>query len=224
MTTRTRHAEGDRRRARPRAPQLPDPARRRCAGARGGDGAGRHGGLQPARRRRAGRRPDLVRGLFRRPGASPTSATCSRSATSPASTAGRCSPSGSRCAPWSPGSASSPPRTPRAASRSTTGRSGARGCAGRDAVARVLALGALEYAVLAPAAMICAVVLLFGTGGHVQHAMTYPWLAVVPGFLVRALGQLAEACRAALRSRATAGACASGSRISSPGSSSSAAC
>jgi uncharacterized membrane protein YbhN (UPF0104 family) len=53
----------------------------------------------------------------------------------------------------------------------------------REAVARVLALGALEYAVLAPAALICAVVLLFGTGGHVQHAMTYPWLAVVPGFL-----------------------------------------
>jgi len=50
-----------------------------------------------------------------------------------------------------------------------------------EAVARVLALGALEYAVLAPAALICAVVLLFGTGGHVQHAMTYPWLAVVPG-------------------------------------------
>ena len=68
-----------------------------------------------------------------------------------------------------------------------------------EAVARVLALGALEYAVLAPAAMICAVVLLFGTGGHVQHAMTYPWLAVVPGFLARAVGQLAEACRAALR-------------------------
>jgi uncharacterized membrane protein YbhN (UPF0104 family) len=54
----------------------------------------------------------------------------------------------------------------------------------REAVARVLALGALEYAVLAPAALICAVVLLFGTGGHVQHAMTYPWLAVVPGFLL----------------------------------------
>ena len=53
-----------------------------------------------------------------------------------------------------------------------------------EAVARVLALGALEYAVLAPAAMICAVVLLFGTGGHVQHAMTYPWLAVIPGFLL----------------------------------------
>jgi uncharacterized membrane protein YbhN (UPF0104 family) len=53
----------------------------------------------------------------------------------------------------------------------------------QEAVARVLALGALEYVVLAPAAMICAVVILFGTGGHVQHAMTYPWLAVVPGFL-----------------------------------------
>ena len=53
-----------------------------------------------------------------------------------------------------------------------------------DAVARVLALGVLEYVVLAPAALVCAVVLLFGTGGHVQHAMTYPWLAVVPGFLV----------------------------------------
>jgi putative heme transporter len=53
----------------------------------------------------------------------------------------------------------------------------------REAVARVLALGALEYAVLAPAALVCAVVLLFGTGGHVQHAMTYPWLAVVPGLL-----------------------------------------
>jgi uncharacterized membrane protein YbhN (UPF0104 family) len=53
----------------------------------------------------------------------------------------------------------------------------------REAVARVLALGALEYTVLAPAALVCAVVLLFGTGGHVQHAMTYPWLAVIPGFL-----------------------------------------
>jgi uncharacterized membrane protein YbhN (UPF0104 family) len=53
----------------------------------------------------------------------------------------------------------------------------------REAVARVLALGALEYAVLAPAALVCAVVLLFGSGGHVQHAMTYPWFAVVPGFL-----------------------------------------
>src|SRR5262245_18685745 len=36
----------------------------------------------------------------------------------------------------------------------------------REAVARVLALGALEYAVLAPAALICAVVLLFGKIGR----------------------------------------------------------
>ena len=71
----------------------------------------------------------------------------------------------------------------------------------REAVARVLALGALEYAVLAPAAMICAVVLLFGTGGHVQHAMTYPWLAVVPGFLVALWVSSPEAGRAALRPR-----------------------
>src|SRR6185369_9379654 len=53
----------------------------------------------------------------------------------------------------------------------------------REAVARVLALGALEYAVLAPAALICAVVLLFGSGDHIQDAMTLPWLAVVPGVL-----------------------------------------
>ena len=58
------------------------------------------------------------------------------------------------------------------------------GLRGREAVARVIALGALEYAVLAPAALVCAVVILLGTGGHVQHAMTYPWLAVVPGLLV----------------------------------------
>lgn len=52
-----------------------------------------------------------------------------------------------------------------------------------EAVARVLCLGALEYAVLAPAALVSAIVLLLGTGGHVQDAMTYPWLLVVPGFL-----------------------------------------
>jgi len=54
----------------------------------------------------------------------------------------------------------------------------------RDAISRVLGLGALEYAVLAPAALISAIVLLFGTGGRVQDAMTLPWLLVVPGFLL----------------------------------------
>jgi uncharacterized membrane protein YbhN (UPF0104 family) len=53
----------------------------------------------------------------------------------------------------------------------------------REALARVLALGALEYAVLAPAALISAIVLAFGIGDHVRDAMIYPWLAVIPGFL-----------------------------------------
>ena len=53
-----------------------------------------------------------------------------------------------------------------------------------DAVARVLALGVLEYLVLAPAALISALVLAFGVGDHVRDAMIYPWLAVVPGFLI----------------------------------------
>jgi len=52
-----------------------------------------------------------------------------------------------------------------------------------EAIARVLGLGALEYAVLAPAALISAIALLFGLGGHVENGMTYPWLLVVPGFL-----------------------------------------
>lgn len=53
----------------------------------------------------------------------------------------------------------------------------------REALARVLALGVLEYTVLAPAALISAVVLVFSAGDHPRDAMTYPWLAVVPGFL-----------------------------------------
>jgi uncharacterized membrane protein YbhN (UPF0104 family) len=57
---------------------------------------------------------------------------------------------------------------------------------GKDAaIARVLGLGALEYAVLAPAALVSAIVLLLGDGGsHVQDAMTLPWLLVIPGFAV----------------------------------------
>jgi len=55
-----------------------------------------------------------------------------------------------------------------------------------DAVRRVLALGALEYAVLAPAALVCALILLFEPGDGVQDAMTYPWLLVIPGFVAGA--------------------------------------
>jgi uncharacterized membrane protein YbhN (UPF0104 family) len=51
-----------------------------------------------------------------------------------------------------------------------------------QAIARVAGLGVLEYAVLAPVALACALVLLTGSGDHVQDSMTLPWLAVIPGF------------------------------------------
>jgi len=60
------------------------------------------------------------------------------------------------------------------------------GLARREAMARVLGLGALEYAVLAPAALVSALVLFFGSGDHVQDAMTLPWLLVLPGFAAAA--------------------------------------
>jgi uncharacterized membrane protein YbhN (UPF0104 family) len=58
--------------------------------------------------------------------------------------------------------------------------------AGEDrdgAVARVLALGALEYAILAPAALCSAIALLID-GEGVSLALTLPWLAVIPGALL----------------------------------------
>ncbi len=58
------------------------------------------------------------------------------------------------------------------------------GATRREALARVLGLGTLEYAVLAPAAMFSAIALLAGAGKHVRPSLTWPWLAVVPGFLV----------------------------------------
>ena len=51
-----------------------------------------------------------------------------------------------------------------------------------QAIARVAGLGALEYAVLAPVTLVCALVLLSGSGGHVEKSMTVPWLLVIPGF------------------------------------------
>jgi hypothetical protein len=51
-----------------------------------------------------------------------------------------------------------------------------------QAIARVAGLGVLEYAVLAPVALVSALVLLAGSGDHVQKSMTIPWLAVIPGF------------------------------------------
>jgi hypothetical protein len=58
--------------------------------------------------------------------------------------------------------------------------------AGEDrdgAVARVLALGALEYAVLAPAAL-CSAIALLVSGSGVPLTLTLPWLLVIPGALV----------------------------------------
>jgi uncharacterized membrane protein YbhN (UPF0104 family) len=51
-----------------------------------------------------------------------------------------------------------------------------------QAIARVAGLGVLEYAVLAPAALVSALVLISGSGYHVEASMTLPWLAVIPGF------------------------------------------
>ena len=58
--------------------------------------------------------------------------------------------------------------------------------AGEDrdgAVARVLALGALEYAVLAPAAL-CSAIALLVSGADVSLTLTLPWLLVIPGAMV----------------------------------------
>ena len=51
-----------------------------------------------------------------------------------------------------------------------------------QAIARVAGLGVLEYAVLAPVALVCALLLLADSEQHVQKSMTLPWLAVIPGF------------------------------------------
>lgn len=48
------------------------------------------------------------------------------------------------------------------------------------AVARVLALGALEYAILAPAAL-CSAIAILADGENVSLTLTLPWLAVIPG-------------------------------------------
>lgn len=49
----------------------------------------------------------------------------------------------------------------------------------RRATQRVLGLGALEYAILAPAAAICALVMLL-QGDHVQGGLLWPWILAVP--------------------------------------------
>jgi uncharacterized membrane protein YbhN (UPF0104 family) len=57
----------------------------------------------------------------------------------------------------------------------------ASGASSRDAAARVVALNALEYAVLAPAAAVCGVLLTLGVTGTAPAALALPWLAVLQG-------------------------------------------
>jgi uncharacterized membrane protein YbhN (UPF0104 family) len=57
----------------------------------------------------------------------------------------------------------------------------------REALRRVLGLGTLEYAVLAPAALASALALLLGAGKQPYWSVTLPWLLVVPGFAIAVL-------------------------------------
>jgi uncharacterized membrane protein YbhN (UPF0104 family) len=52
----------------------------------------------------------------------------------------------------------------------------------QEAMSRVLGLGMLEYAVLAPAALGAAMWLYASPHGNRYAALTLPWLAVIPGF------------------------------------------
>jgi uncharacterized membrane protein YbhN (UPF0104 family) len=55
----------------------------------------------------------------------------------------------------------------------------------RRATVRVLGLGALEWALLAPAAWLCAVVLLASGGSGVMPSLLWPWAIAVPvGFAI----------------------------------------
>ncbi len=60
------------------------------------------------------------------------------------------------------------------------------GASRRDALARVIGLGTLEYAVLAPAAMFSAMAMILGAGKHEYLELTAPWFAVAPGFFAAA--------------------------------------
>ena len=64
------------------------------------------------------------------------------------------------------------------------------GLSKREARARVLGLGALEYSVLAPATVVAAVVVLV-RGLPISASLTWPWIVGVPVGAVLALGALA---------------------------------
>jgi len=58
------------------------------------------------------------------------------------------------------------------------------GMSRRRAFRRVLALSALEYAVLAPAVAVCGLLLFLHVGGKASGDIALPWLAVIPGAAV----------------------------------------
>ena len=71
----------------------------------------------------------------------------------------------------------------------------------QEALARVVGLGLLEYAILAPAALGAAMWIYASPGGGSRYAaLTLPWLAVVPGFAI-ALWLTTESRRRRLQSR-----------------------
>jgi uncharacterized membrane protein YbhN (UPF0104 family) len=65
------------------------------------------------------------------------------------------------------------------------------GLAPREARARVIGLGALEYAVLAPAAALAAVILLARGATHPSLGFTLPWIIAVPLGFAAAFAALA---------------------------------
>ena len=86
-----------------------------------------------------------------------------------------------------------------------------------QAIARVTCLGTLEWAVLAPAALVSAIVLL-AAGTHIDASVTWPWLLVVPG-LFAALWVTSPRRRDRLAARRQEDASEAPSPTSSPGSS-----
>jgi hypothetical protein len=62
----------------------------------------------------------------------------------------------------------------------------AAGAGRKEAVRRVVALGGLEYAVLAPVAAVCGVLAVLGIGGRAPLEVGLPWLALVPGVVLAA--------------------------------------
>jgi uncharacterized membrane protein YbhN (UPF0104 family) len=84
------------------------------------------------------------------------------------------------------------------------------GASRRDALQRVLGLGTLEYAILAPAAMFSAIALLADAGDHTRASLTWPWLAVIPGAALATWATQPERARRWIRVKRDDGRCRQG--------------